>query len=89
MQVPWPAAAGADGERSGQMRFGAGREGGHLLVADMHPLDLGLAANGIGQAVEAVANNTIDSFDTRRGNSFRKLVCNSFHIVFFILFIML
>src|SRR5258708_11103033 len=26
VQVPWPAAAGADGERSGQMRFGAGRD---------------------------------------------------------------
>ncbi len=81
VQVPWPAAAGADGERSGQMRFGAGREGGHLLVADMHPLNHGLAANGIGQAVEAVANDAINSFDPRRREDFGKLVCNSTHVV--------
>ncbi len=42
MQIARPAAAGADGELAGQMRLGAGREGGDLLVADVDPLDLAL-----------------------------------------------
>jgi hypothetical protein len=32
MQVAGSAAAGTDRELAGQMRFGAGREGGYLLV---------------------------------------------------------
>jgi hypothetical protein len=81
MQVSRPAAAGTDSERSGKMRFGASRKRGYLLMAEMHPLDFSLAANGIRQAVEAVANNAVDSFDACCRESFNKLVCNSAHVV--------
>jgi hypothetical protein len=40
----------------------------------MHPLDLALPANGIGNAVEAVTDNAIDTLDARRSEDFRKLI---------------
>jgi hypothetical protein len=51
------------------------------LIVIMDPLDLGLTANSVGQAVEAVANDAINSFDPRRREDFGKLVCNSTHVV--------
>src|SRR5258708_18430279 len=81
MQVPRPAAAGTYGEFAGQMRFRASREGRHLLMAHMHPLDLRLTTNGIGQAVETVANNAINSFDACCRESLSKLVCNTAHVI--------
>ena len=44
MQVAGPAAAGADGERPGHLRLGAGGEARHLLVAHMHPADAASSA---------------------------------------------
>ena len=61
------------------MRFGTSRKGGNLLVAYMHPLNLGLPANGIGQAVEAVTDDSVNSLDAGGGKNFRKLVRNCFH----------
>ncbi len=40
MQVAGPATSGADREATGEVRLGAGREGGDLLVADVHPFDV-------------------------------------------------
>jgi hypothetical protein len=61
------------------MRFGAGGEGGDLLVTDVQPFDLALPANRIGQAVEAVTDNAVDTFDTGDSESFGKLVRSSSH----------
>ena len=44
VQIARAAAAGADGELARQMRLGARRERGDLLVPDMNPLDLALPA---------------------------------------------
>ena len=66
MQVAWAATAGADREFARQMRLGAGRESGDLLMPDMDPLDLALPADCIGEAVKAVTNNAIDALDTGR-----------------------
>ncbi len=38
MQIAGAAAAGADGEVAGEMRVGAGGEGGDLFVAHVQPL---------------------------------------------------
>ena len=62
------------------MRLGAGREGGDLLVADMNPLDLPLAADRVGQAVQAVADDAVNSLDAGRGESFGELVRNCLHV---------
>ena len=48
VQIARPAAAGADGELTRQMGLGASRESGNLLVSDMHPFDLALAAKRVG-----------------------------------------
>jgi hypothetical protein len=78
MQVAGPAAAGANRELPGQMRLGAGGEGAGLFVAHMHPLDLTLPADGIGEAIEAVADDAADALDARRGEGFDELVSDRF-----------
>ncbi len=74
MQITGPAAAGADGELTRQMRLGARREGRDLLVPDMHPLDLALAPKSISEAVQAVADDAVDPLHARCGENFRELV---------------
>jgi hypothetical protein len=59
------------------MRIRAGRERGDFLVPDMQPLNAAMAPQRIGEAIEAVANDSIDSPDTGGGESFDHLVCNS------------
>jgi len=76
MGVSRPAAARADGQLSRQMRLGAGRECGDLLVPYVEPLDLAMAADGIRQSIEAVADNAIDALDTRGSQRFHELVSN-------------
>jgi hypothetical protein len=74
VQVAPPATASANGEVTRKMRLGAGREGGDLLVPDMDPIDLSLSAQGIDEAVEAIADNAIDPFDACYGGGLHKLI---------------
>jgi hypothetical protein len=74
VQIAGPAAAGTNGELAGQVRFGAGREGRDLFVPDVDPLDLTLSSQSVGQAIEAVADDAIDSFDAGSGQCFYELV---------------
>ena len=60
MQVARSATACTVRERARQVRLCTRRKGGNLLMADMHPLDLALAANGIGDAVQAIADDAVD-----------------------------
>ena len=53
-------------------------EGARFLVSDMHPGDLALPTNGIGNAVEAVADNAEDPFDAGRGEDLRELISDRF-----------
>ena len=76
VQIARPAAARADGQLSRQMRLGAGRECGDLLVPYMEPLDLAMAADGIRQPIEAVADDAIDALDPRGSQRFHELVSN-------------
>jgi hypothetical protein len=46
------------------MCFGAGREGCHLLVTRMNPLDLTACANRIRDAVERIAADAVDSLNS-------------------------
>src|SRR4029077_16369047 len=63
MQIAWTATPGTYREFAGQMRLGARGESGDLLVPDVHPLDLALPADGIRNAVQAIADNAIDALD--------------------------
>src|SRR5262249_1872504 len=58
------------------MRFGAGGERGHLLVAHMYPLDLALAPDGVHQAVEAVPHNSVNSLNADCSQHICKLIGN-------------
>src|SRR5438270_13978039 len=59
VQVARPATAGADRELTGQMRLGARRECGNLLMSDMQPLDLAFPANRVGKAVQIIVDSSI------------------------------
>jgi hypothetical protein len=83
MQISRPAASGANRDLAGQMRFGTGREGGNLFMPDMNPRDLGLPAKRVGQAVQAVADDTIDPLDARLSQNLRELIRYSFRHVCF------
>ena len=76
VQIARPAAACADGEFSRQMRLGAGRECGDLLVPYVEPLDLAMAADGIRQPIEAVADDAINALDPRGSQRFHELLSN-------------
>jgi hypothetical protein len=60
------------------VRFGPGRESRDLLVPHVHPFDLGLAADRVGQPVQAVADDAIDPLHAGGGEGFCKLVSNCF-----------
>jgi hypothetical protein len=60
VEISGSTAPRAHGQIAGQVRLGAGREGGHLFMPDTDPLNLALATDRIGQPVEAVANDTVD-----------------------------
>src|SRR6202035_606350 len=77
VQVARTATSGADRETARDMRIRAGRERGDFLVPDMQPLNAAMAAQCIGEAIEAVAYDSIDTLDTGGGEGFDHLVCNS------------
>src|SRR5216684_1753634 len=77
VQVARAATSGADRETACDMRVRAGGERGDFLVPDMQPLHAAMATQGIGEAIEAVAHDSIDTLDTGRGERFDHLVCNS------------
>jgi hypothetical protein len=56
------------------VRFANGRESRDLLMSHMHPFDLSLPADRIGQAVQTVADNAIYPFDTGCSEGFRELI---------------
>ncbi len=78
VQIARSTATGADRKLACQMRFAAGRESCDLLVPHMHPFYLSLAADRIGQAVQAVADDAIDPLDASCRESFRKLISDCF-----------
>jgi hypothetical protein len=79
------ATAGAYRKRSGQLGLGGGREGGTLLVMDMHPVDAArgrsaAAAHGVTEGVEAVSDNPVDAPHSRLHQHVEKAVSHGvFH----------
>ena len=78
VQIAGAAAPGADGDLARQMRFCARREGCDFFVPDMNPFDFALAAKRVSQAVQAIADNAINSLDARYGKNLRELVRDGF-----------
>jgi hypothetical protein len=82
VKVSGPAAAGADSELAGEMGLGAGCEGGDFLMPDMNPFDLALAAQRVGEPVEAVADDAVDSFDAGGDKLVRDRSCRALSLSF-------
>jgi hypothetical protein len=78
VQMARSAAPRADRELIRQVRLGACRESRDLLVPDMHPLDLALAAQRVGQSIQAVADNTVDPPDAGCSEGSSKLIRDNF-----------
>src|SRR5258708_5870782 len=79
VQIARSTAAGAYRKRAGYVRLGARGERGHLLVPDVHPLDLALPAKGIGQSVQTIADDSVNTLDACRGQRVCELICNGTH----------
>ncbi len=69
MHVAGPATAGANREFSGQVRFGPGGKGCRLFMSDVHPINILFDANGVGDAVQRVADDAVDSLDASFGEN--------------------
>jgi len=74
MQVARPAGPGAHGKPARHVRVGAGCKGGDLLVPGVQPLDAAMPAQRVGEAVEAVADDAVNSAHAGRGQGFDHLV---------------
>src|SRR4051812_15303150 len=77
MQVAWSAASRTNGELARQMRLGTGGEGCDFLMPDRDPLDPAPAADGVRQAVQAVADEPVDAFDAGSGQDLDELFGHS------------
>jgi hypothetical protein len=62
MQISRAATSGTNRETSGEMRFRAGGERSRFFVPHVNPFHALLFTNRIGDAVEGVATNAVDSF---------------------------
>src|ERR1700688_3340567 len=79
VQIARSTASGADRKLSCQVRLGTGRKGRNLLVPHMNPLDLSLAADRIGQPIQAIAHDAIYPFHASCSEGFCKLICYGRH----------
>ncbi len=59
------------------MRLGAGGKGGDLFVAEMQPGDPAVAAQRVGEAVQAVADDAVNALYPGGGEGLDHLVGNS------------
>src|SRR5258708_39451981 len=64
------ATSRADRETICDMRIRPGRERGDFLVPDMQPLNAAMAARRIGEAIEAVAHDSLDALNAGGGEGF-------------------
>jgi hypothetical protein len=79
VKIAGAAATRADRERAGDMRIGAGCKGRHFLMADMDPFNRLLSANLVDYPIERVANYSIDSLNSGRGERCDKAFCYRRH----------
>src|SRR5580698_9232095 len=83
VEIARTAASGAYCERTGELRLRAGRESCNLLMADMDPFDPVLAPDRVSDAVEAVADDAVDTLHAGRCQGFGELVCDGLHALTF------
>jgi hypothetical protein len=74
VQVAGAATSGADREAVSYVGVGAGGEGGDLLVPHVQPFDPVAPPNGVGEAVQAVADDALDALHACRGENPNHLI---------------
>src|SRR5882757_2466113 len=79
VQVARATGTRTDSERAGEVGVGPGCESRRLLVTNMHPLDLALAAKCIGQPVQAIADEAVNPLDAGGFKGFGELICDGLH----------
>src|ERR1700676_2360606 len=79
VQVARATGTRTDSERAGEVGLGPGCEGRRLLVTNMHPLDLALAAKCIGQPVQAITDDAVNPLDAGGFKGFGELICDGLH----------
>src|SRR5580658_5473385 len=67
VQVARATASRAYGNLAGKLALGTGGKGGGLLMAHMHPFNLLVSANGVGDPIERVAGDAINTFHPSLG----------------------
>ena len=65
MHIARTATSRTDGQRTGQMRLGAGGESGDFLVPDRNPLDDFLLADRFSEAVQRITDDPVNAFNAR------------------------
>src|SRR6266446_204926 len=78
MQIAWTATSGAHGQLFGQLRFGAGGERRRFFVPDRHPLQIFARPDRIGDAVQRITHQSVNSFHARRDKRINQHICYSF-----------
>src|SRR5260221_14547606 len=61
VKVTGTATPGADGKLAGDVRVRARGKGRHFLMADVDPLDGFMPAHCVGDPIERIADNSVDS----------------------------
>src|SRR6266849_5934809 len=79
VQVARATGTSTDSERAGEVGVGPGCESRRLLVTNMHPLDLALAAKCIGQPVQAIPDDAVNPLDAGGFKGFGELICDGLH----------
>src|SRR5882757_1972735 len=79
VQVARATRPSTDSERAGEVGLSPGCEGRRLLVTNMHPLNLALAAKCIGQPVQAIADDAVNPLDADGFKGFGELICDGLH----------
>ena len=79
VQVAGAAAAGADRELAGQFGVGGGGERCGFLVAHVHPLDLAATPDRVGDWVQTVADDAIDTPHTSLDQNLHQIFRNVDH----------
>src|SRR5437588_3346019 len=72
MEIARSATPGAHGQASGQMRFRAGGKRSGFFMSHMNPSNFFLPSNRLGNGIERVTRDPVDSFHPRSGESFQK-----------------
>jgi hypothetical protein len=79
MEVARSTTSGANRDFPRQVRLGPCGERGNLLVSDVQPFDFPLPANGVGEAIEAIADDSVNALDACGSQRCCELIRDSFH----------